>query len=125
MKDKSNFILEAEYRDGYIHNEAKLNYQSLYKPLTESFFFDIYLKRPEKTHGRMKRWSMFYNGKRLDIDWSKVPSEAIPIRTKRYEVEVINKDEKLSRPRLIEIGFGYEYIDKHTCQKIQKIRTFN
>ena len=69
---------QAEYADGYIHDETELDDTSQYG--TGNVFSDIVERRPEADHGRMVRFSVFWRGQRYDIDWRDLPENAWPIR---------------------------------------------
>jgi hypothetical protein len=71
--------IEAEYADGYIHSETENNDVSPYDPKF-NIFNDILEKRPEAEHGRMVRFSCFYQNNKYSVDWNKLPDNARPIR---------------------------------------------
>jgi hypothetical protein len=70
---------EAEYADGYIHNETLHNDVSPYNP-EQNILRDILEKRPEAEHGKLVRFSVFYKDRRYDVDWRGLPDNARPIR---------------------------------------------
>lgn len=71
--------VEAEYADGYVHSETLLGDVSPYDN-EKNILNDIIEKRPEPDHGKMVRFSVFYKNQRHDIDWTKLPDNARPIR---------------------------------------------
>jgi hypothetical protein len=70
--------VEAEYEDGYVLSETEHDDVSQFGD--GNIFRDILLKRPEPEHGRMVRFTVFYENQRYDIDWTTVPDNARPIR---------------------------------------------
>lgn len=70
---------EAEYEDGYVHSETELGDISPYED-GRNVFYDILERRPEGEHGRMVRFSVFYQDQRWDVDWTNLPENARPIR---------------------------------------------
>lgn len=71
--------IEAEFEDGYVLNETEHNDEPQFGE-DGNIFTDILQKRAEAEHGRMVRFSCFYENHRYDIDWTKVPDNARPIR---------------------------------------------
>lgn len=70
--------VEAEYEDGFILSETE--HQDVAQFGDGNIFRDILLKRPELEHGRMVRFTVFYENARYDVDWTTVPDNARPIR---------------------------------------------
>lgn len=101
--------LQAEYRDGYIHDERALADVSPYQP-GKNVFFDILEKKPEPEHGRLVRLSLLTDGQRHDIDWTELPENARPIRFlhRRLVRNLANGDQEIF---LDSIDFGYQYTD--------------
>lgn len=105
-----NGSIEAEYSDGYIHNEAQLNDISPFEP-DRNILNDILEKRPEAEHGQMVRFSVFHNKARIDIDWVELPPSARPIRYKHMERDHNLEGVWVDEARLVKVGFGYQYND--------------
>lgn len=117
------YFLEAEYQDGYVHSELKLRDKSPYVE-GSNIFGDILNKRPEAEHGKMVRYSFVGPNRRYDIDWSKFPDTAKPIR---FIHKDLHQEQRMSvgapgypsvwenygDPRLVisSYDFGYEYHD--------------
>lgn len=104
-----NGDIEAEYEDGYIHNETQLGDNSPYLPDEKNVFNDILENRPVAEHGRMVRFSVFYGDKRHDVDWTNLPKNARPIRFRHIEVDF--QDGKMLEKRIMGVDFGYQYTD--------------
>lgn len=100
--------IEAEYQDGYIHNEEKLGDISPFRE-GSNIFYDILNKMPEAEHGPMVRFTLFTDGKRYDIDWTQTPPGARPIRFKEMSREFHQTKGWLGEARINRIGFGYQY----------------
>lgn len=101
---------EAEYEDGYVHSETELGDTSPFVD-GKNVFYDILEKRPEAEHGRMVRFSVFYQNQRYDVDWQMLPDNARPIRF-RQGYSTMN----IATGEVIETGwsgvsFGYQYND--------------
>ena len=101
---------EAEYADGYIHNESAHNDTSPYTG-TDNILNDILEKRAEAEHGAMVRFSTFYKDARYDVDWIGLPDNARPVRWKRMEADSMGGD--IVEVRLVKVGFGYQYTDSN------------
>ena len=100
--------VQAEYADGYIHDETELNDLSPYTG-THNVLNDIIEKRPEAEHGRMVRFSCFYNNSRYDVDWRNMPDNARPIRFRHgYMTLAANGSEETGWSG---VDFGYQYTD--------------
>src|SRR4051812_17293379 len=94
---------QAEYADGYIHDETTCNDVSPYDP-TRNILNDIIEKRPEAAHGRLVRFSCFYNNQRYDVAWDGLPENARPVRWKRMEADSIGGE--ITEVRMTKVGFG-------------------
>ncbi len=109
----NDYSLQAEYKDGYIFDED--SDKTVYI-LPNTYFSTVVSKKLEEQHGPMVRWSMFKDNKRIDIDWTKVPKNARPIRMKQFETKIgtiNNNTQSIAKA----VFFGYDYID-HSRNKI-------
>lgn len=105
-----NSHLEAEYEDGYVHSELELEDASPFSP-GKNVFHDILEGHPTQEHGGLVRLTLFINGvARYDIDWTNTPVGARPIRYKEMERD-FTYGQKPEPPRIMRIGFGYQWID--------------
>lgn len=102
--------IEAEYADGYIHDETTLNDTSPYTG-TDNILNDILNKRPEPEHGPLIRFSCFYNNQRYDVDFVGLPDNARPVRWKRMEQDWNGPQAGITR--LMAVGFGYQFTDSN------------
>lgn len=100
--------VEAEFDDGYIHNETHLNDTSPYET-GRNVFYDILHRLPEAHHGKMVRFSCFYDNKRYDVDFRGLPENARPIRFKHMERTFANG--VWGSPVITRLDFGYQYTD--------------
>lgn len=112
---------QGEYADGYIHDETTLNDVSPYDE-TRNVLNDIIEKRPEAEHGKLVRFSCFYNNQRYDVTWDGLPENARPVRWKRMEADMVDGD--ITEVRMTKVGFGYQYndpIDGHNIQEVVEL----
>lgn len=101
--------LQAEYADGYLHDELALNDVSPYAE-GRNVFYDILERKPEPEHGPLKRLTLFTDGERFDIDWTRVPEGARPIRFRKMELDLVQTGEP-QEARCVGVVFGYQYND--------------
>lgn len=101
---------EAEYEDGYVHSETELNDTSPYED-GKNVFYDILEKRPEVEHGRMVRFSVFYQNHRYDVDWTKIPDNARPIRF-RDGYSILHIDTGEAETGWTGMRFGFQWNDE-------------
>jgi hypothetical protein len=133
--------VQAEYADGYIHDETTLGDISPFGPfyqevedydenkvalgtfstvqIDKNVLNDILEKRPEADHGKITRFSVFYQNNRYDIDWRSLPDNARPIRF-RHGFLTIGSDGSEERG-WTGVDFGYQYTDADG-KNIQEIR---
>ena len=110
--------VEAEYSDGYIHNETELGDVSPFDP-TRNILNDIIEKRPEAEHGKLVRFSLFHKDHRYDVDWTTLPDNSRPIRFKHMERDSIG-GEWVEEPRLLRVDFGYQ-LTNDAGENVQEI----
>lgn len=129
--------VQAEYEDGYIHDETTFNDTSPYiAPWEErqnengtyewvftgkNILNDILEKRPEAVHGKMVRFSVFYKDKQYDIDWTKLPDNARPIRF-RHGASYLGVD-GVQESEWTGMQIGYQYNDENgkNIQQVEEI----
>lgn len=70
---------QAEFEDGFILDETELDDVSVFDA-GKNVFYDILNRLHEPDHGRMVRFSVFWDNARYDIDWRGLPDNARPIR---------------------------------------------
>jgi len=109
--------VQAEYADGYIHDETTLNDVSPYVEF-KNIFDDILHKRPEAEHGPMVRFTAFYKNAKYDIDWTTLPDNARPIRF-RDGASYLSGGEEWSE--WTGMRFGYQFNDE-TGKNIQEVQ---
>lgn len=103
--------VEAEYEDGYIHSETELDDMSPYEE-GRNVFYDILEKRPEPEHGRMVRFSVYYQNNRYDVDWTELPDNARPIRF-RHGFSTMNvATGEIVASGFSGVDFGYQWNDE-------------
>ena len=135
---------QAEYADGYIHDETTLNDVSPYGPYYEevqefddngvstgniitqevkkNIFSDILEKRPEAQHGKLVRFSIFYKDSRYDIDWRGLPENARPIRFRHGFATISQTGEQERGWSGIDFGYQYNDVDGKNHQEVQELR---
>lgn len=100
---------QAEFEDGYILDETEHNDQPQFGE-DGNIFRDILLKRAEPEHGRMVRFSCFWQDQRYDIDWTDLPDNARPIRFRKcYYSRSTDGAEEMG---YYGVDFGYQYNDE-------------
>lgn len=131
-----NTSVQAEYEDGYIHDETAHADVSPYGPfeiidydedgkeyrtlVDKNVFNDILEKRPEAEHGKMVRFSVFWSNARYDVNWVGLPDNARPIRF-RDGFFSQNLDTGEQSQGWSGIKFGYQYNDE-TGKNIQEVK---
>lgn len=111
---------QAEYEDGFILDETAHGDVSAYVacplvdgiPTGPNIFSDILNKRPEKQHGKMVRFSVFYKDRQYNVDWHGLPENARPIRA-RDRKRSINFDSGEQKTWWSGMRFGYQYNDEY------------
>lgn len=116
--------IEAEYADGYVHREIDYDdFASPYRP-GDNIFGDIKEKRPCAGHGVMVRFSLMFFGKRYDVDWRKLPENAVPIREMRKEQKYeLATMKPIGDTQITQLRFGYYYIDNNN-ERQEEVYTF-
>lgn len=79
MKLPMDSSIQAEYENGFILDETELNDVSPYNT-QQNVFRAILDKSPEVINGKLVRFSVFWKDQRYDVDWTKLPDNARPIR---------------------------------------------
>jgi len=112
--------VEATYADGFVLSETELNDVSPYDA-GRNVLNAILEKHPEAEHGRMVQFSVFYRGKRYDIDWTTLPDNARPIRF-RDGFSGIDQDGNVVSG-WSGMRFGYQYNDPtgRNRQEVQEL----
>jgi len=113
---------QAEYADGYVHDETDLNDRSPYE-VGRNVFYDILNRLPERDHGKMVRFTVFYEDVRYDIDWRGLPDNARPIRF-RHGYHHWHPDGS-EEQGWSGVDFGYQYTDQdgQNVKEVQKLGT--
>lgn len=111
---------QAEYEDGYIHDETTLNDTSPYVD-GKNVLNDIIEKRPDAEHGRMVRFSVFYKDTRYDIDWKQLPDNARPIRFRDGYYNVDDSGNEESGWSACRFGYQYNEEDGKNKQEIMEL----
>ena len=110
---------EAEYEDGYIHSETELGDVSQFED-GRNVFYDILERKLEPEHGRMVRFSVFYQNQRYDVDWTTLPENARPIRFRHgFSTRNIETGEIIASG-FTGMGFGFQYNDE-TGRNVKEI----
>lgn len=103
--------VEAEYEDGYVHSETELDDLSPFEN-GRNVFFDILERKPEAEHGRMVRFSVFYQNQRYDVDWTTLPDNARPIRF-RHAFSTMNMGTgEVIASGFTGVDFGFQWNDE-------------
>ena len=99
--------VQAEYEDGFILDETELGDENPYGE--GNTFTAILEKRPESDHGRMVRFSCFYEDTRYDVDWTMLPDNARPIRFRHGFHTVNAATGETVAQGWSGMDFGYQY----------------
>lgn len=130
--------VQSEYKDGYIHDETSFDDISPYGPfvivqkdedgkeyqqtIDRNILNDIIEKRPEAEHGKMVRFSVFWQNNRLDVDWKGLPDNARPIR---FRDGFITKDmtsgEEIKGWSGVRAGYQYNDENGKNVQEVQDL----
>ena len=111
---------QSEYEDGYIHDETALRDVSPYVD-GKNIFSDILEKRPEAEHGRMVRFTVFWRGQRLDIDWRGLPDNARPIRFRHGFHQWMSDGTEITGWSGLDVGYQYTDENRRNQQVIRKL----
>jgi hypothetical protein len=110
--------LEVEFNDGFILNQLKQNDISLFDT-SRNTFYDIVNKLCELEHGKMKRLSLYKDNREYSLDWAAVPSDATPVCLKTFSMDINGTDAHVKK--LVNVEFGYEYVDVKTKKIIRVV----
>lgn len=103
-----DIYLEAEYQDGYKHNQRDLRDVSLYMP-GKSVGYDIRTHQPAADHGPLVKVTLYHPGGEHTLNWAALPEGAKFIFFKHIERRFNAEQMWLEEPRIVGIDFGYEY----------------
>lgn len=122
---------EAEYQDGFVLSETATGDTTQWPHLIpvdqhgeavegNNTFADILHHRPEREHGRMVRFSVFYKHARHDIDWRGLPLNARPIRYRDASATRMPDGSSVFNGYHA-VRFGYQYNDE-TGRNIKQVK---
>jgi len=114
-----NTSIQAEYEDGFILDETEHDDISPYDS-NHNILRAILNKDPEAEHGKMVRFSVFYQNQRHDIDWRGLPDNARPIRFRNFSGDFAEGG-VITNKRLNWLNFGYQYTDENG-KNVQEVR---
>lgn len=112
------YHLEAEYESGFVLVEDAQDHSPY--DASRNIFHAILNKRPEKAHGKLVRLSLVGPEHTYNIDWTKLPDNARPIRFKDMEADTVGGT--ITDVRTMQIRFGYQYNDDNG-ENVQEITT--
>jgi hypothetical protein len=112
--------VQAEYTDGYIHDETTLNDLSPYTN-QHNILNDIIQKRPEAEHGPMVRFSCYYRNNRYDVAWNTIPANARPIRFRHGYLATDSDGNQESGWNGMQFGYQYNDTDGKNIQEVQNL----
>lgn len=106
------YILEAEYKDGFIHRETEED-KSLYEE-GKNVFYDILHHLPEPEHGPLVRFEIIPEqpGEGAMIDWTELPDNARPIYYREMQLKFNVDGSMVDEPTVLRHVFGYQYNDE-------------
>jgi hypothetical protein len=103
--------VEAEYSDGYVVSELERKDVSEFVE-GKNTFHDILTRQYEELHGKMVRFSVFWQGKRYNVDWLALPDNARPIRFRHGNFQT-NTETGEQTFWWSGVDFGYQYTDEN------------
>lgn len=110
--------IRATYEDGTILDETELNDVSPYDE-KHNMLRAVLNREPELLHGKLKTFSVFWKNTRYNIDFTKLPDNAEPIRLRDGNRSLdTNGVEKFWWSA---VRFGYRYTDENG-KVIEEIR---
>jgi hypothetical protein len=109
--------VQAEYADGFILDETEHDDISPYTGI-HNIFNDILEKRPEAEHGRLVRFSVFYNNQRHDVDFTGLPANARPIRFRHGFVTLDQSGVEVRGWSGIQFGYQYNDANGRNVQEV-------
>lgn len=114
--------VEAEYEDGYVHSETELDDVSQFEG-GRNAFYDILERRLEPEHGRMVRFSVYYQNQRYDVDWTQLPDNARPIRFRHGYSTIDQGTGEIIASGFTGVDFGFQFNDEdgQNHQEIMKL----
>ena len=111
--------IQAEYESGFVLDETEHDDISPYDS-NHNILRAILNKDPEPEHGKMVRFSVFYQNQRHDIDWRGLPDNARPIRFRNFSGDFAEGG-VITNKRLNWVNFGYQYTDENG-KNVQEVR---
>lgn len=102
------YLLEAQYESGFVLKEDAQDHSPY--DAGKNIFHAIKHGRPVDGHGQLVRFSAIGPAKRYDIDWTTVPTDAIPLMEMELARDFHPELGWTSDPRATHI-FGYELPD--------------
>lgn len=101
--------IEAQFADGFVLSETEQQDVSLFDQ-GKNTLSDVLSKKLEAQHGRMTRFSVYWHGKRYDVNWSTVPLNGRPIRFRDGQAS-LNTATGEQTFDWVACRFGYQYND--------------
>ena len=113
--------IRAEYEDGFILDETELNDVNPYGG-SGNTFTAVINQLPVPEHGRLVMFSTFWHNSRYDIDWTKLPDNARPIRFRHGSMKSYPDGQIISGFSGIDFGYQYTGDDGNNHQEVIKLR---
>lgn len=112
---------QAEYEDGYVLDETE--HDDVAQFGDGNIFRDILERRPETEHGRMVRFSVFWDNAIYSLDWTTLPDNARPIRF-RHGFARMSVDGALQVRGWSGVDFGAQWNDEDGAnqQRVEELR---
>jgi hypothetical protein len=112
--------VEAQYLDGFILSETELSDVSPYDS-QHNVLRAIIDKEPEAEHGKLIRFSCFYNNQRYDVDFTTLPENARPIRFRDGFITLDQSGNEESGWSGCRFGYQYNLPDGSNVQEVQEL----
>lgn len=109
--------IQAKYADGFILSETELDDISPYNP-EENVLRAVINRDPEVEHGPLVEFTVFWQNMRYDMDWTKIPDNARPIRFRDGNVTVDDKGNQTFWWSGCRFGYQYTNEDGKNVQEV-------
>ena len=115
-----NTSIRATYQDGFVLDETSLTDVN---PYGEGNTFRAVLdKSAEQEHGRLVKFSVFWNDTENSVDWTTLPDNARPIRFRNgFLKRDIGTGETVSGWSGAQFGYQYNNEDGKNIQEVQEL----
>lgn len=112
--------VRAIYEDGFVLDETALEDTNPYGD--GNTFTAILNRQPEPEHGRMVTFSCFWADARYDVDWTRLPDSARPIRFRHGYATLSSSGEQTSGWSGVDFGAQWNDATGANQQQVTELR---